>query len=176
MPRVKQTARKFKPVQKSTSTDAMKNKATGLKPGGVKKARRFKPGTVALREIRRQQKLTTNIIPRAPFSRLVREIAQNASPVGMSIRFKADAIQALRVAAEAHIINVFEKTQKAAIHRDSVTIRPKDMRLALDLGGIMSGAEFNEMLKNMSASAPSNDSNKENVDPQTSESAAESAE
>jgi histone H3 len=41
------------------------------------KTHRFRPGTVALREIRRYQKSTNNLIRRLPFQRLVREIAQD---------------------------------------------------------------------------------------------------
>ena len=49
--------------------------------GGVKKPHRYKPGTVALREIRRYQKSTELLIRKLPFQRLVHEIAQD---------FKAD--------------------------------------------------------------------------------------
>merc|ERR1712029_983287 len=44
--------------------------------GGVKKPHRYRPGTVALREIRRYQKSTELLIRKLPFQRLVREIAQ----------------------------------------------------------------------------------------------------
>ena len=44
--------------------------------GGVKKPRRYRPGTVALREIRRFQRSVEHLIPRMPFLRLIREIAQ----------------------------------------------------------------------------------------------------
>jgi histone H3 len=43
----------------------------------VKKAHRFRPGTVALREIHRYQKPTELLIHKLPFQRLVREIAQD---------------------------------------------------------------------------------------------------
>lgn len=45
--------------------------------GSVKKPHRFRPGTVALREIRRYQKSTELLIRKLPFQRLVREIAQD---------------------------------------------------------------------------------------------------
>jgi hypothetical protein len=41
--------------------------------GGVKKPHRYRPGTVALREIRRYQKSTELLIRKLPFQRLVRE-------------------------------------------------------------------------------------------------------
>lgn len=49
----------------------------GTATGGVKKPHRFRPGTVALREIRRYQKSTELLIRKLPFQRLVREIAQD---------------------------------------------------------------------------------------------------
>ena len=42
--------------------------------GGIKKPKKFRPGTVALREIRRFQKSTEMLIKKLPFQRLVREI------------------------------------------------------------------------------------------------------
>ena len=50
---------------------------TAQSTGGVKKPHRFRPGTVALREIRRYQKSTELLIRKLPFQRLVREIAQD---------------------------------------------------------------------------------------------------
>ena len=50
---------------------------TSQATGGVKKPHRFRPGTVALREIRRYQKSTELLIRKLPFQRLVREIAQD---------------------------------------------------------------------------------------------------
>ena len=44
---------------------------------GVKKSRRFRPGTVALRQIRRYQKSTELLIRKAPFQRLVRKIVHD---------------------------------------------------------------------------------------------------
>ena len=52
-------------------------KTAAATTGGVKKPHRFRPGTVALREIRRYQKSTELLIRKLPFQRLVREIAQD---------------------------------------------------------------------------------------------------
>ena len=59
------------------------------------KGQRFRPGTVALREIRRYQKSTELLIRRLPFQRLVREITQGLSK--LDYRFKAAALGALQV-------------------------------------------------------------------------------
>ena len=68
-----------------------------------RKRRRYKPGTVALREIRRFQKSTELLIQRMPFQRLVREIAQTYSPY---LRFQSGAVLALQEAAEAYLVGL----------------------------------------------------------------------
>lgn len=95
--------------------------------GGIKKPHRFKPGTVALREIRKYQKGGELLIRRLPFQRLVREIAQDFKT---DLRFQAVAVEALQEAAEAYLVALFEDTNWCAIHAKRVTIQPKDMLLA----------------------------------------------
>jgi histone H3/H4 len=90
----------------------------------VKRAHRFRPGTVALREIRRFQKSTELLIRKLPFQRLVREIA---SEFKNDLRFQSSAVLALQEATEAFIVGLFEDTNLAAIHAKRVTIMPKDM-------------------------------------------------
>jgi len=77
MARTKQTARRSsggKAPRKELRTKAAQRSAPHS--GGVKKPHRFRPGTVALREIRKYQKCTDLLIRRAPFQRLCREIVQ----------------------------------------------------------------------------------------------------
>ena len=130
MARVKQ----HKPAKKSPFP-VPPNVGPGQKPAGkqppdlpgVKKPHRYRPGTVALREIRRYQNSTHFLIPKKPFQRLVREIAQDCSP---NIRFQRVAMTALQEAAETHLVGLFEDTNLEAIHARRVTIMPKDMQLA----------------------------------------------
>ncbi|KJA29453.1 hypothetical protein HYPSUDRAFT_1076704 [Hypholoma sublateritium FD-334 SS-4] len=92
-----------------------------------KHARRFRPGTVALREIRRYQKSTDLLIRRVPFGRLVREIATNyRGPV----RFQRSAVTALQEAAEAYLTELFGDAIMATVHAKRVTLQVKDMALA----------------------------------------------
>ena len=97
--------------------------------GGVKKPHRWRPGTVALREIRRFQKSTNLLIAMLPFSRLVREIAQDVGHRGYNYRFQSAAIYALQEAAEAYLVQFLDDTNLCATHRKQVTITPKDMYL-----------------------------------------------
>lgn len=100
--------------------------------GGVKKPRRYRPGTVALREIRRYQKSTELLIRKAPFQRLIREIAQD---IRLNVRFQGTAILAMQEAAEAYLVSLFEDTNLCAIHAKRVTIMPKDIQLARRIRG-----------------------------------------
>ncbi|KAF7370628.1 hypothetical protein MSAN_00695800 [Mycena sanguinolenta] len=101
-------------------------------PHMVKKAYRFRPGTVALREIRSYQKSTEHLIRKLPFQRLVREIAQDYMP---ACRFQSTALEALQEAAEQYLVGLFEDTQACALHAKRVTIFQRDMMLARRLRG-----------------------------------------
>lgn len=103
------------------------------KDGSESKKRRFKPGTVALREIRKYQKTGDLLLKKAPFQRLVKEIAQEFSAQGM--RFQGTAVAALQEAAEAYLVGLFEDTNLCALHAKRVTIQPKDMQLARRIRG-----------------------------------------
>ena len=100
--------------------------------GGVKKPQRFRPGLVALREIRRFQKSTELLIRKLPFQRLVREIAQE---INHNMRFASAAVGAMQEASEAFLVTLFEDTNACALHANRVTITPKDMKLALRIRG-----------------------------------------
>jgi len=134
MARTKQTARKStggKAPRKQLATKAVR-KSTVIGAGGVKKPHRYRPGTVALREIRRYQKSTDLLIRKAPFQRLVREIAQDLRP---GLKFQTSTIVALQEAAEAYLVDLFEDTNLCAIHAKRVTIMPQDIQLARRIRG-----------------------------------------
>jgi len=94
-----------------------------------KKPHRFRSGTVALREIRKYQKSTKLLIPRAPFKRFAREIGTSFSDNG--IRWTEPSFETLQHATEGYIIGVFDDTNLCAIHVKRLTIMPKDMKLAM---------------------------------------------
>ena len=63
-------------ASKAKSSVSKAKKKSAPAEGGVKKTRRFRPGTVALREIKRYQKETHTLLPKAPFQRFVRAICE----------------------------------------------------------------------------------------------------
>merc|ERR1712110_334113 len=111
-----------------------KMKKSAPAAGGMKEKRklRYKPGTVTLREIKRYQKTTDMLLPRAPFQRLVRGITMD---MDHSLRFQSQALQALQEATEAYIVGLFEDTNLCAIHAKRMTVMKKDMDLARRIRG-----------------------------------------
>ena len=110
------------------------NKKTAPAEGGIKEAKkhRFRPGTVALREIKRYQKSTALLLPRAPFQRLVRNICSN---IDNDLRFQAQGLLALQEAAEAYMTGIFEDSNLCCLHAKRMTVMKKDMDLARRIRG-----------------------------------------
>ncbi|CAM0877077.1 unnamed protein product [Alopecurus aequalis] len=132
MARTKCTARKStggKAPTKQLRAFYAAARKTAPSTGGVKKPRRYRPGTVALREIRKYQKGGELLIRKLPFQRLVREIAQS------DLRFQSHAVLALQEAAEAYLVGLFEDTNLCAVHAKRVTIMSKDVYLARRIRG-----------------------------------------
>ncbi|CAG8394783.1 unnamed protein product [Penicillium salamii] len=119
-------------------------KTTAVQPGDptpTGRRHRYKPGTVALREIRKYQRSYDLLIAKLPFARLVREVALDLLPadVGAELRWQSHAIMALQEAAEAFLVHLFEDTNLCAIHAKRVTIMQKDIQLARRIRGVWAG-------------------------------------
>jgi len=167
MPQTVQMARGSKRKASSTDSDseaeppnpvpkrATARKSTGGRPPrrstaapandpAQKKRRRFRPGTVALREIRKYQKSTDLLIRKLPFSRVVKEIAMDMT-TGMNeygdrgLRWQTSAILALQEATEAYLVHLFEDANLCAIHAKRVTLMTRDIHLARRIRGPWGG-------------------------------------
>ncbi len=133
MARTKQTSRKStgsKAPRKQLASKVAGKSAPSS--GGMKKPHKFRPGTVAIREIRRYQKSSALLCRKAPFQRLVREVA---SDFKSDLRFQSTAIAALQEASEAYLVALFEDTNLLAVHAKRVTITPRDLQLARRIRG-----------------------------------------
>ena len=126
MGKVKETARKSATLSKKVK------KAKKSSASGVKKTRRFRPGTVALREIRRYQKGTELLLRKAPFQRLVRELSAVHKA---GLRFQSSAVQAIQEATESWAISLLSDANLCSIHAKRVTLMNKDLHLAPPLRG-----------------------------------------
>ena len=116
-----------------TTRDFLEAQAAGdTVPAANKTTRRYRPGGLALQEIRHYQKHTNLLIRKLPFQRLIREIAQRFK---VDIRFRSSTLMALQEAAEAYLVRLFEDTNLCAIHAKRLTIMPKDIQLARRIRG-----------------------------------------
>lgn len=109
------------------------------------KKRRYRPGTVALREIRKYQKSTDLLLRKLPFARVVREIALDMTTDmneygDTGLRWQSSAILALQEASEAFLVHLFEDANLCAIHAKRVTIMTRDIHLARRIRGQYGGA------------------------------------
>ena len=136
MARTKHTVRKALDGAAMRTVQASRNIAVKaphkLPPHQMQKKRRFRPGTVALREIWWYQKSTDLLIRRAPFQRVMYEIVRSFRN---DLRIQAVAIKGLQEAAEAYLVGLFKDSNLCAIHAKRVTIMPKDVQLARRICG-----------------------------------------
>ena len=95
--------------------------------GHIRKPRRFRPATVALRQIRKYQKSTELLIRKLPFQRLVKEVV--TSLFQQRYRFQSTALLALQEASEDFLVRMFEMVNHIATHSNRQTIMPKDIYL-----------------------------------------------
>ena len=144
MARTKQTARKATTGAPTLSQNEARRAAAarararhqgGKEPRTDGKPRGYRPGPVALREIRRYQKSTELLVRRAPFEHLEWEIMQDMEHGGIVLRVSPAAVMALQEAVEAYLVLLFEDTNLCVIHAKRVTIMPKDMQLARRIHG-----------------------------------------
>lgn len=135
MARTKTTARKSsaglkKPRKQLENKTAKKSATPIVQP--IKKPHRFRPGTVAARDIRKYQKSTELLMRKLPFQRLIKSIAHE---IKSDSRFQSSAVLALQEASEAYLVGLFEDTNMCAVHSNRVTIMEKDILLARRIRG-----------------------------------------
>ena len=105
----------------------MKKRKVKPNIGGVKKPKRCRPDTVALRETHKYQRGTGLLIRKLPFQRLAREIMHSMKP---DYRIQSNALLALQTASEAYLVDMFGDINLLSIHdRNRVTIQVKDIQL-----------------------------------------------
>ena len=126
-----------KQIKKSSGAKVKKEKSntkTKTATGAPKKERKFRwrPGTVALRQIKKYQKSTDLLMRKAPFQRLVRELATGHKD---GLRWQASAVAALQEATEAYVTGLLGDANLCALHAKRVTLMARDLQLARRLRG-----------------------------------------
>lgn len=129
-------ARKSGGSRKVHQNAALASKATtatsAATASGSSSARRWRPGTVAMREIRKYQKGTEFLIRKAPFSRLVREAIKKTKE---SIRLSVSALEAIQDATESYMVGLLSDANLCTLHAKRVTLMTRDLKLARRLRG-----------------------------------------
>lgn len=92
--------------------------------------RHWRPGTVALREIKKEQKSTALAIPPVSFQREFRKAAERAWKGVGQIRAQKSAVVALQHASEAYLVDIFTVANEIAILRDHQTVLDDDLKMA----------------------------------------------
>jgi histone H3 len=124
------------PHTSSLAKKIYKKKTAEPEAGGVKKgskARRFKPGTVAVRDIRKAQRHGNRGIPKSVIDSLVREIATNFTKDNTEMRFKKSALRTLHEAAEGFQTDLMRLAGTLSLHAKRKTLDEKSLKLASTL-------------------------------------------
>jgi histone H3 len=118
---------------KSSAAPAVKEEKKEEEPQQPRKPHRFRPGTVALRNIRKQQKNSDCLaIPKTNFERLVREVTQDFKT---DCRFGDGVIELLQLVIEEYMVKLAEYATDLAIHAKRESVSPKDFKLVLKIKG-----------------------------------------
>jgi len=115
--------------------DHDKKPARVKKDGTTCKKRRWKPGTVAMREIKlfqRGKRATDLLIPRTRFDKLINEIVQKqAQDMSSQVsQVSPKARRALRTAGEGLLTELFKECRDLVRLRGAQTVDVKDMAFA----------------------------------------------
>lgn len=134
----KKPAKAVKPAKPADpSAGDAKAAPVGAEPAG-KRRRRARPGTAALREIRRLQKSSDLLIPRINFQRLVREVLSDDDPDQNTPRkLSREALAALQDASEAYLQDVFRAAYTVSLASKRVTLMPEDLVAAARVHSIL---------------------------------------
>ena len=122
----------FRTNNKEDMTRIKQTSTTGIRSGKSRpRKRRYRPGTVALREIMKYQKVTELLIRKVSFQRLVREVSQQVClDLGRDpVRYQSTAILALQEASEDFLVRMFAQVQDIAICGKVITIQEKHIQL-----------------------------------------------
>ncbi|KAH8401724.1 hypothetical protein KR009_007554 [Drosophila setifemur] len=101
-------------------------------PQGANRRKISKPVSRALkmeREIQRLQASAGNLIPKLPFSRLVREVIYQNARDGQNWRITEGALQALQSSCELYLTQRLQDAYLLTMHRGRVTLEVRDMVL-----------------------------------------------
>lgn len=125
MARVKQVETKLGGKRPSKTLSSLSSKKTVTSSISSQPKKRFTPGAIALKEIRKYQKSSDLLINKRPFQRLVRHL----SSFQETFRFQSSAMVVFQEAAENFLVSLLEDAYRCAVHAKRVTLLPRDIVL-----------------------------------------------
>eukprot|EP01062_Namystynia_karyoxenos_P048777 TRINITY_DN37261_c0_g1_i11.p1 TRINITY_DN37261_c0_g1~~TRINITY_DN37261_c0_g1_i11.p1 ORF type:complete len:140 (+),score=54.43 TRINITY_DN37261_c0_g1_i11:71-490(+) len=120
----------------SVTKKSKKEKKSRKSGGEGGKKRRWRPGVVAVREIRRLRKSGKLLLQKAPFQREVRSTVEKYKE---DVWFKPSAMDALQEATESYLVGVFEGAVILQLHREKKTLTWKDLNYTRRIRGELDG-------------------------------------
>lgn len=118
--------------------------------GDEPKKHRFRPGTVALREIRKCQKTSDTLtFAKQPFERLVRTTVMKYNP---EMKISKDVFVILQYFIEQYITDIIKDVGLAAIHAGRVKIIPSDISFICGCKGIYDPSTLDQKIEILSIS------------------------
>ena len=109
-----------------------KKKVKSIRDQNVKAPHRFRPGTVALREIKKLQRVYNHmVLAKSPFERVIREIFNDSSDESKKI--SKDVFTILQYYLESYLVEILHQSNLAAIHAGRVKVLPDDIDFTLSL-------------------------------------------
>ncbi len=112
-------------ISKKTTNLSPTQDSRRIQGGKSPVASRFKPGSLALKEIRKYQKSSDLLLRKRPFQRLLRSLI----PPSDEFRFQSASVNIFQEAFENFMTNVLEDAYKCALHAKRVTLLPRDIIL-----------------------------------------------
>ena len=117
------------------------------KPEG-KRAHRYRPGTVSIREIRRFQKTSNCLtLARSPFERYTRSIIPKILGGDIRIKVSKSVFLTLQYFVEQQVLSMIQKAYMAAIHSGRVKLKVKDIEFISSIEGNKSIEEQGKTLE-----------------------------
>ena len=105
--------------------------------GGAKSAHRYRPGTVALREIRSQQKSTKLKLCNAHMQEACKEITKEFQA---DVMMSQEARTALHYLVEQQVVRAFQRANQLCLHTGRTTMYVEDLQMALAGEGVVEGS------------------------------------
>ncbi|XP_058451903.1 uncharacterized protein LOC131430728 [Malaya genurostris] len=107
------------------------DKSTASRRKSTAPTKATRSNTKAMQEIARLQSVVTPVIPKLPFARLIREVLSEYSH--HNLRITAESLMCLQESAETYVVQLMEDAYRCTLHRERITLMPKDIRLAVML-------------------------------------------